>query len=351
MNASATSFRRPPRASFLPPSVPSMNPMTVLASSRARVLLALMLTLGLFGCGKEEEAPPPAAQQQAPATAPTEAVPPTETVVVETPEELAKRARAALDAQNLFTPPGENAFELYLRVIEAEGDQVLARNALTDLFPYAVMHVEQRHSANDPDDAERVLTMMERANPQAPALPRLREAVNQNRERATAAAAAEAERAARAERAAQEAAAAAARPTPPPAATAPAPAPTTPAASATPPPAATTPAPQPEAPPPAPVETRPTPPKRPPGALPPVASQVSPRYPPLALRRRVEGFVEVQFTVLPDGSVTDVSIVRSEPRSMFDRAAIDAMQRWRFQPSPGAEPVRGRRLFDFKLPD
>lgn len=347
MNASATPFRRPPRASFLPPSVHSMNPMTPLASPRARVLLALLLALGLFGCGKDEEAAPaPATSTQPAATAPAEAVPPTETVVVETPEELAKRARAALDAQNLFTPPGENAFELYLRVIEAEGDQVLARNALTDLFPYAVMHVEQRLKADDPDDAERVLTMMERANPQAPALPRLREAVNQNRERATAAAEAEVERAARAERAAQEAAAAAAaRPTPPPAATTPAPAPRTP------PPAATTPEPEPVEPPPAPVETKPTPPRRPPGTLPPVASQVSPRYPPLALRRRVEGFVEVQFTVLPDGSVTDVSIVRSEPRSMFDRAAIDAMQRWRFQPNPGGEPTRGRRLFDFKLPD
>ena len=345
MNACATSFRRPPRASFLLPSVLSMNSKTVLASPRARVLLALLLALGLFGCSKEEEAPAPAAQQQAaPAAAPAEAVPPTETVVVETPEELAKRARAALDAQNLFTPPGESAFELYLRVIEAEGDQVLARNALTDLFPYAVMHVEQRLKADDPDDAERVLSMMERANPQAPALPRLREAVNQTRERATAAAAAEAERAARAERAAQEAAAAAARPTPAPAAATPAPAPSTP-------PPAATPAPEPAAPAPAPAETKPAPPKRPPGALPPVASQVSPRYPPLALRRRVEGFVEVQFTVLPDGSVTDVSIVRSEPRSMFDRAAIDAMQRWRFQPTPGGEPTRGRRLFDFKLPD
>src|SRR5688500_6677541 len=127
MNACATSFRRPPRASFLLPSVPSMTPKTALASPQARVLLALLLALGLFGCSKEEEAPAPAPQPAA-TTAPAEAVPPTETVVVETPEELAKRARAALDAQNLFTPAGENAFELYLRVIEAEGDQVLARN-------------------------------------------------------------------------------------------------------------------------------------------------------------------------------------------------------------------------------
>jgi protein TonB len=348
MNASATASRRPSRAPFPLPLVRTMTATSPGALPRARLLLALLLALGLIGCGKDEEAAPATAETAQPAaTAPAEAVPPTETVVVETPEELAKRARAALDAQNLFTPPGDNAFELYLRVIEVEPDQPLARNALTDLFPYAVMHVEQRLGANDADDAERVLALMEKANPQAPALPRLKEAVSSARERQVAAEAAEAERAARAERAAQEAAEAATRP-----AAAPAPAATPPpAAPSTPPPAAEPqPAPAPATPPPA-AETAPPPPRRPAGALPPVASQVSPRYPPLALRRRVEGYVELQFTVLPDGSVTDVSIVRSEPRSMFDRAAIDAMQRWRFQPTPGGEPVRGRRLFDFKLPD
>jgi protein TonB len=76
---------------------------------------------------------------------------------------------------------------------------------------------------------------------------------------------------------------------------------------------------------------------------------VQPRYPPMAFRRKVEGYVEVQFTVLADGSVSDVSVVRSEPRAMFDREAISAMQKWKFQAVPGAEPVTGRRVFDFKM--
>jgi protein TonB len=316
---------------------------------RLGLALALTLALGLFGCSKEEEAAP-AAPTAGPATpAAPEAAPAVPADPNETPAQIAERADAAVDAQRLFTPPGDNAFELYLRVIEAEPDQPLARNALTDLFPYAVMHVEQRLNANDPADAERVLALMEKANPQAPALPRLRTAIEENRARAAAAEAAELERAERAAQAARDAAAAAAQPAAP---IAPTPAPTTPA------PAPAEPTPAPATPPPAPVQTAPTPAPAAPtpaprsaGGLPPVVSQVPPRYPPLALRRRVEGFVEVTFTVMPDGSVTNVSVARSDPRAIFDREAISAMQRWRFQAVPGAAPVQGRRTFDFKLTD
>jgi protein TonB len=313
-----------------------------LAHPRLLLCLALAFGLGLSGCSKEEEAAPAATVPAETAATPEDAAPAPPPDPNETPAQIADRASAAVDAQRLFAPPGDNAFELYLRVIEVEPDQPLARNALTDLFPYAVMHVEQRLRANDADDAERVLGMMEKANPQAPALPRLRSTLTETRDRAAAAAAAEAERAARAEqaaRAAAEAAAAAAAqpvaPTPPPVAT-PTPAPVQPAP--------VQPAP---APPPQPVTAAP----RRPAGLPAVASQVAPRYPAIALRRRVEGFVEVEFTVMPDGSVTNVNVLRSEPRNMFDREAISAMQRWRFQAVPGADPVTGRRTFDFKLTD
>jgi protein TonB len=317
------------------------------ALPRLGLVLAMIFALGLSACSKEEEAAPaaPAPGTTQPVAPPEAAAPVPEPDPNETPAQIAERADAAIDAQRLFAPPGDNAFELYLRVIEAEPDQPLARNALTDLFPYAVMHVEQRLGAGDTDDAERVLSLMEKANPQAPALPRLRSSVEAARERAIAAAAAEAERAERAAQAAREAAAAAQAPPPPAATPAPTPAP---AVVETPPPA--------PAPTPAPVEPTPAPPPaaapvRRPGGLPPVVDQVAPRYPPLAMRRRVEGFVELQFTVMPDGSVTNVSVLRSDPRNMFDREAINAMQRWRFQSVPGAEPVVGRRTFDFKLTD
>lgn len=346
MTASTTHLHRS-RATGTSSGDPTLASAVAPKLLRASLLVALVLGFGLAGCSKEEEQPAaPAADAAAPATATTPAAATEELPVAETAEEIAKRADDAVDAQRLFSPPGDNAFELYLRVLEAQPDQPLARNALTDLFPYAVMHVEQRLGANDADDAERVLALMEKANPQAPALPRLRSAVEENRTRAAAAEAAEAarlERAEQAAQAAQQAPAPVAAPIAAPPTQAPAPAPVT-----TPPPAAVETAPAPA---PAPAETTPPPAPRAAGTLPPVASQVSPRYPPLALRRRVEGYVEVQFTVLADGSVSDVSVARSEPRSMFDREAINAMQRWRFQPVPGAAPVRGRRTFDFKLAD
>lgn len=320
-----------------------MNSSSSVALPRLSLALVLVLGLVLFGCSKEAE--PPAATAVGPATpaAPEAPTPAPEAAPVETPAEIAKRADAAVDAQRLFAPPGDNAFELYLRVLEAEPDQPLARNALTDLFPYAVMHVEQRLSAGDPDDAERVLGFMEQANAEAPALPRLRSALSEARARLVAAETAEAQRAERAAQAAQQAAQQAEQPAAPP----------TPATAARPSTPAPEPAPtaapaEPTAPPPAPVAAKPA---RAPGTLPPVVSQAQPRYPSLAQRRGVEGSVEVQFTVLADGSVTDVSVVRSEPSSIFDREAISAMQKWKFRPTPGAEPVRGRRIFDFKLAD
>jgi protein TonB len=347
MNSSYNAARRPHRAGrFSQPSDPAMNAPTA-APPRLGLVLALLLAFGLSACSKDEEAAPaaPAPGTAQPAATPQSAPVP-EADPNETPAQIAERADAAIDAQRLFAPPGDNAFELYLRVIEAEPDQPLARNALTDLFPYAVMHVEQRLSAGDPDDAERVLSLMEKANPQAPALPRLRSSVEAARERAIAAAAAEAERPDRAPPAARDAATAAQAPPPPVATPAPTPAPE----AATPPPAPA-PAPTPVEPPPTPAPTPAPAPVRRPSGLPPVVDQVAPRYPPLAMRRRVEGFVELQFTVMPDGSVTNVSVLRSDPRNMFDREAINAMQRWRFQSVPGAEPVVGRRTFDFKLTD
>jgi len=60
--------------------------------------------------------------------------------------------------------------------------------------------------------------------------------------------------------------------------------------------------------------------------------RVAPEYPPAAVRQGVEGFAEVRFTVTAKGTVTDVSIVESTPPDMFDKAAIDAVRRWRYEP-------------------
>jgi protein TonB len=56
----------------------------------------------------------------------------------------------------------------------------------------------------------------------------------------------------------------------------------------------------------------------------------SPRYPMSALRARREGQVVLSVTVTPDGDVTEVAVGRSSGDTDLDRAAEEAVRRWRF---------------------
>lgn len=69
-------------------------------------------------------------------------------------------------------------------------------------------------------------------------------------------------------------------------------------------------------------------------------STPSPQYPPEALRDGRQGEVVVEFTVNPDGSVSNPRVVRSDPPRVFDRAALSAVRRWRFQPVASATTTR-----------
>lgn len=80
---------------------------------------------------------------------------------------------------------------------------------------------------------------------------------------------------------------------------------------------------------------------------------VAPQYPPEALRDGIEGHVEVSFTVLPDGSVTDVVIVNAEPRGVFEQQARRAVLNWQFIPKREggvAVAMRARQVIEFRLP-
>jgi len=59
---------------------------------------------------------------------------------------------------------------------------------------------------------------------------------------------------------------------------------------------------------------------------------VSPKYPRRAAERDVSGWVDVFFTVTPTGETDNVTVNRSDPKSVFDRAAVDAVEKWAFQP-------------------
>jgi protein TonB len=60
--------------------------------------------------------------------------------------------------------------------------------------------------------------------------------------------------------------------------------------------------------------------------------RIDPQWPREALIEGTEGWVEVEFTILADGSVADPSVLQSEPPRLFDRNALRAILRWKFKP-------------------
>ena len=85
----------------------------------------------------------------------------------------------------------------------------------------------------------------------------------------------------------------------------------------------------------------------------PLASNEAPRYPAQALRSGIEGSVSVRIEVDAKGVPTDVEVVaRSGERSReLDRAVIDAVRNWRFEPAmKNGKPTAGAVVLpvDFK---
>ncbi|SHE83046.1 TonB family C-terminal domain-containing protein [Thermomonas hydrothermalis] len=80
-------------------------------------------------------------------------------------------------------------------------------------------------------------------------------------------------------------------------------------------------------------------------------SQPGPKYPPAAQRAGAGGSVQVEYTVGTDGSVISARVVSSDaPRQFqrdFEREALAAVKRWRFQPV--AQPVTSRRTIEFAM--
>jgi protein TonB len=59
---------------------------------------------------------------------------------------------------------------------------------------------------------------------------------------------------------------------------------------------------------------------------------VNPVYPPRALERGISGWVDVEFTVARDGTTLDSTIMAAEPTGVFERAALESVARWHYEP-------------------
>ena len=60
--------------------------------------------------------------------------------------------------------------------------------------------------------------------------------------------------------------------------------------------------------------------------------RVDPQYPPKARQRRIEGYVDIEFTIGPAGTVKNPKVIGASPPSVFDQAALRAVRRWRYNP-------------------
>jgi protein TonB len=326
----------------------------------SQLSIALALCCALAACQKEqpaqEAAVAPAAKVAAPAVTAETAV--SAKVTALTADQLREAARKAYAENRLYAPAEDNAVEYYLALRDKAPGDAAVSSALTDLLPMTVIAIEQSVNREDFAEAQRLAALLEKADAQHPALARLKTSIAAQQDASTKraaqqqltaedeakkkvelekkrledqkkqqedaakllatqqAASKQAEDKAAADRAAEQRAAdaraaeqraadqraAAARQA--------AAAPATADAS----------------------DLRPL-------SMPP------PRYPPEALRAGTSGEVQVEFTVGTDGSVTAARVVRSNPARIFDREAVNAVRKWRFQPVDA--PVTTRRTIGF----
>ncbi|WP_434026938.1 energy transducer TonB [[Pseudomonas] boreopolis] len=332
---------------------------------KARRIVPLMLLAGLAACsgqGDKPAAESPAPAENAPAAAPaaapagTPAAPAADAalspqVAGMSVDQLREAATRALRENRMYAPAGDNAVEYYLALRDKQPGDASVASALTDLLPYTLIAAEQGIAREDFPEAQRLVALIERVDAKAPALPRLKSGIANGLQNAASRTAQEAERARKeaeqrtqqqaeqkrlAEQQAKEAAAAqqiaaqqeAARQQ---------------AAEAERQAAAKREADQrasaqPAAPRPAAPAAATAPSLRP-------ISTPAPRYPPDALRAGTAGEVLVEITVGTDGSVTNSRVLRATPPRVFDREALNAVKRWRFEPVPA--PVTTRRTLSF----
>jgi protein TonB len=81
--------------------------------------------------------------------------------------------------------------------------------------------------------------------------------------------------------------------------------------------------------------------------------QVPPMYPQRAQSRGIEGWVLIEFDISPAGQVLNPRVIDADPAGIFDRAALRAIERWKYKPQiVDGKPVpqyNKEQLISFKI--
>jgi protein TonB len=75
-----------------------------------------------------------------------------------------------------------------------------------------------------------------------------------------------------------------------------------------------------------------------------LARMVQPEYPYEAQRSGAEGWVNVSLSVTPAGNVIDPRVEQSSNGTLFNRAALTAVRKWRYEPFASTDPLATQRL-------
>jgi protein TonB len=82
-----------------------------------------------------------------------------------------------------------------------------------------------------------------------------------------------------------------------------------------------------------------------------LVNRVQPKYPPSALRLRVEGAVQLLATISKTGDISVVKILTGDPQ--LSRAAVDAVKQWKYKPyllNGSPVEIQTQITVNFKLP-
>ncbi len=83
-----------------------------------------------------------------------------------------------------------------------------------------------------------------------------------------------------------------------------------------------------------------------------IKAGIPPIYPPKALLNNIEGWVQVLIEVNEMGTVSKVSVLKAEPKHLFEEAALKAVRKWSFYPQKEngvAVPYQSIQTIEFKL--
>jgi len=66
-------------------------------------------------------------------------------------------------------------------------------------------------------------------------------------------------------------------------------------------------------------------------------------YPPELFQQKIEGDVEISYSLDQNGAITDARVVSATPARVFDQVAIDSFKKWRFTPmlDSKGQPISG----------